>query len=96
MTKPVFVLSSEAEFNEMFEVLPPLGWNAGELRRGFLVGEPWSHRMCAVTDVYRATYQAFVVQSTTTMGKRYLKSAEGITLPEWRELNTNDLVVSAS
>ena len=46
---------SEERYNEMLEALPPALW----LSKGFLVGEPFDHRTCKVTNVVRASYAAF-------------------------------------
>lgn len=70
---------TEYRYNELLEVLPPLGW----VKKGFLVSEPWSHRVCRVAGNYRATYQAVVHHCS---GKFY-ESTEGVTLPEWRALD---------
>ena len=46
---------SEERYDEMLGVLPPALW----LSKGFLVGEPFDHRTCKVTNVVRASYAAF-------------------------------------
>jgi len=38
---------SEARYDEMLGILPPVLM----LRKGFLVGEPFDHRLCKVTNV---------------------------------------------
>jgi hypothetical protein len=82
--RPRFKPCSEEDFNDKFEVLPPIGMS----RSGFLVGEPWSHRTCRVTGRYLPTYQAMVKRNG-----RCFQSCEGITLPEWRELDIASLRV---
>jgi hypothetical protein len=46
---------SEERYDEMLGVLPPALW----LSKGFLVGEPFDHRKCKVTNVVRASYAFF-------------------------------------
>lgn len=46
----------ETRYDEMLGVLPP----ALMLGKGFLVGEPFDHRICAITGVIRPTYAAFI------------------------------------
>ena len=76
---------SEDDYNEMLEVLPP----ALMLGKGFLVGEPFDHRTCTVTNVMRASYAAFFQHN----GKFY----EGgyMTVPEFRAFAVEDLPSSS-
>ncbi len=80
-TAPAFKPCDLKRYDELLEVLPPLAW----VRKGFLVGEPWSHRECTITGKYLPTYQAMVCQSA--LNGRYFESTSGITVPEWRALN---------
>lgn len=64
-------------YDEMLGVLPPermSGW-------GFLVGEPASHRLCAVSHRVRADYAAF----QRIAGQHY--EGPNMTVPEWLELS---------
>ena len=82
--KPCFKQTDRQNYDEKFDVLPPLGVSSA----GYLVGEPWSHRVCHVTGRYSPTYQALVRRN----GK-YYQSCEGITLSEWRALDLSTLQV---
>jgi hypothetical protein len=87
--QPTFRTCTEARYNEMLEVLPPLAWT----RKGFLVSEPWSHRTCKVTGQYRPTYQA-MVRCVGMLGG-YCESTSGLTVPEWRALNPVTLQIES-
>ncbi len=82
--KPCFRPCTQEEFDEKFEVLPPIGMTGN----GYLVSEPWSHRVCHVTGRYSPTYQAMVKRK----GKCF-ESCEGITVPEWRALDIATLQI---
>ncbi len=82
--RPCFKQTDQRTYDEKFDILPPLG----DHKYGYLVGEPWSHRVCHVTSRYLPTYEAMV-----SWGGRYYKSCEGLTLPEWRELDFSRLQV---
>lgn len=56
------------------EVLPPAFW----IEKGFLVGEPMTHRVCTVTKVVRATYSAFI----QLHGQHY--EGPDLTVPEFK------------
>ncbi len=43
-------------YYEMLEVLPPAHWTG----KGFLVGEPATHRTCKITGTVRPTFAAFI------------------------------------
>ncbi|AVT83680.1 hypothetical protein [Rhodopseudomonas palustris] len=64
---------SRERYDEMLEILPPALWNA----KGFLVGEPAFHRMCAVKGEIRACYQAF-----SSFGGKYYEGP-CLTVPEF-------------
>lgn len=64
---------SEERYDEMLEILPPALW----LAKGFLVGEPFDHRTCKVTNVVRASYAAFFQHK----GKFY--EGDNMTMPEF-------------
>jgi hypothetical protein len=68
---------SEARYDEMLGVLPPALW----LAKGFLVGEPYTHRVCTVTKDIRATYTPLIQYE----GKFY--EGDDITVPEFRKLD---------
>jgi len=82
--KPCFKQTTRQQYDDKFEVLPPIG----EYSYGFLVSEPWSHRKCHVTGRYSPTYQALV-----TLNGKYFISCEGITFAEWRALDPSTLQV---
>jgi hypothetical protein len=82
--QPCFKPCSQEQFDEKFEVLPPIGVS----RKGFLVSEPWSHRVCNVTGRYSPTYPALVKR-----GAEYFESCEGITVAEWRALDPGTLQI---
>jgi len=83
--KPCFKPSTQRRFDEKLEILPPIAW----ISKGFLVGEPWTHRECHVTHRYLPAYQAMV-----KVGARYFESCEGLTVPEWRALDPVTLQVA--
>jgi hypothetical protein len=72
---------SEEDYTEMLEVLPPALW----LSKGFLVGEPFEHRTCKVTNVVRASYAAFFQKN----GKFY--EGGNMTVPEFRAFDPSAL-----
>ena len=82
--KPCFKPCTQEQFDDKFEVLPPIGMSS----KGFLVGEPWSHRVCHVTGRYSPTYQAMVKRGTTCF-----ESCEGVTVAEWRALDPATLQI---
>lgn len=67
----------EARYDEMLGILPP----AVTTYYGFLVGEPFDHRVCAVSGSVRPSYSAFVCLAN--------KFYEGptMTAPEFRNLD---------
>jgi hypothetical protein len=83
--KPRFKPCSQRRFDDQLEILPPIAWTS----KGFLVGEPWSHRECHVTGRYLPAYQAMVKR-----GERYFESCEGLTVPEWRALDPVTLQIA--
>jgi hypothetical protein len=72
---------SEERYDEMLGVLPPALW----LSKGFLVGEPFDHRACKVSNVVRASYAAFFQKN----GKFY--QGDNMTMPEFRGFNLSSL-----
>ena len=78
---PVHWIQTTAErFDEMLNVLPPIGWN----KRGFLVGEAWDHH--AVSG--KARYAAFIERIESGDGwqeKRYYESSRPMTRDEFKE-----------
>jgi hypothetical protein len=56
----------EARYDEMLGVLPPALW----LAKGFLVGEPYDHRLCTITGVYgRPTRRSSSTKGATTKAR---------------------------
>jgi hypothetical protein len=80
--KPTFKPCTEARFDEMLEVLPPIAW----VRKGFLVGEPYTHRTCTVSGKYLAAYTA-MLRHPGALGVVLLESTIALTVPEWNALN---------
>lgn len=91
-------------YDEMLGVLPPVGWVA----KGFLMGEPASHRTCKVTNTYQPTFLAlvqcterFAIKGTTVADahidtpakKRYYESSQGLTMREWLALEPHTLTI---
>ncbi|MEK7994733.1 MAG: hypothetical protein AAB403_13095 [Planctomycetota bacterium] len=74
-----FTECSAERYDEMLGVLPPALYTS----YGFLVGEPFDHRKCKVTEVIRATYAAFVFHD----GKYY--EGPNMTAPEFRKLDVS-------
>ena len=72
---------SEERYDEMLGILPP----ALMLGKGFLVGEPFDHRICKVTNVVRASYAAFFQKN----GKFY--EGGNMTLPEFKAFEMESL-----
>lgn len=72
---------SEERCAEMLGILPP----ALMLDRGFLVGEPFDHLTCKVTNVVRASYAAFFQKN----GKFY--EGGNMTVPEFRAFDLSVL-----
>lgn len=64
----------EARFYEMLEILPPHCQSSA----GFLVGEPWTHRLCTISGATRAAYSALI-----HLGDRYFESTAAVTAPEY-------------
>ncbi len=76
---------SEERYDEMLGVLPPALWIA----KGFLVGEPMTHRRCTVTGDIRATYSAFISHA----GRYY--SGPDLTAPEFRAVEMEKVLAEA-
>ncbi len=88
--QPTFKACTQARYDEMLEVLPPLAW----IRKGFLVSEPWSHRTCTVTGIPdRPTYKAMVRVVGGPTGPTYAESTSGLTVPEWMALSAVTLKI---
>lgn len=69
---------TEERYDEMLNILPPAHWDS----KGFLVGEPWTHRFCRATGLFRAAFAAFVRYN----GKFY-ECDEPLTVPEFVAFN---------
>lgn len=65
----------EARYTEMLEILPPALW----LTKGFLVGEPYTHRECKETKQFRAAFTPFL-----SLGGKFFEGDEPMTSPEFR------------
>lgn len=92
VVQPSFTQVDENRYNDRLEILPPIAWCS----KGFLVGEPYTHRTCRVTGKVRPTYTAMVVRSDAT-GKRYYESKSDsdstLTISEWRALDVRTLQI---
>ena len=64
---------TEARYNEMLDVLPPLAW----CDKGFLVGEAWRHSAEG-----QPMFAPFVVYNA-----RFYEGSEPITIADWRKLD---------
>lgn len=78
----LFKECDEERYGEMLGVVFPVAW----VSKGFLMGEPLSHRTCDKTGHYLATYRAMVRH-----GDRYYESTRGLTVPEWRALDCSQM-----
>ena len=76
-----FKRCTEERYNEMLGVLPPALWIA----KGFLVGEPTTHRLCNVTGAVTATYAAFIEYE----GRFY--EGPDMTFAEFKRYDLNNL-----
>jgi hypothetical protein len=72
----------EARYDEMLGVLPPALW----IDKGFLVGEPFTHRRCKATGRLTASFAAFIRHR----GKSY-ESEEAMTVPEFKAFDPSTL-----
>jgi hypothetical protein len=72
---------SEERYDEMLGILPA----ALMLGKGFLVGEPFDHGPCKVTNIVRASYAAFFQHK----GKFY--EGDNMTMPEFRAFDLSAL-----
>jgi hypothetical protein len=68
-------------YNQMLEVLPPEVW----LGKGFLVGEPTTHRRCKITSFILPSYAAFF-----SAYRRYYEG-DDMTIPEFKAFDIKDL-----
>jgi hypothetical protein len=72
---------TEERYDHMLGILPPALW----LGKGFLVGEPSTHRKCKVTGMVRPTYAAFF----TSFGRYF--EGDDMTVDEFKCFDVNDL-----
>jgi hypothetical protein len=75
----------ETRYNEMLEILPPAVW----IPKGFLVGEPWNHRICKVSGQFRPTYAPFV-----SYRDKFYECDEPMTGPEFRAFDPSTIPTS--
>jgi hypothetical protein len=71
----------EERYDYMLGILPPALW----LAKGFLVGEPATHRKCTVTGKVLPTYAAFFFAF-----RRYYEG-DDMTIPEFKAFDINEL-----
>jgi hypothetical protein len=72
-------------YDEFLNILPPALW---EPSKGFIVGEPYTHRQCEVSGQFRAAYSAFV-----RMDGKFYEATAPMTAPEFRKLERADIRV---
>jgi hypothetical protein len=73
-----FVEVTEARYDEMLGVLPPLAW----IDKGFLVGEAWRHN-----DAGQPMFAALM-----HVNGKFYESNEPVTVADWRKLNPYDYI----
>jgi hypothetical protein len=91
MNMHTFKRCSEKRFNQMLDMLPPLAWTS----KGFLVGEAWGDRTCAVTGNLRPTFKAMICRWDQE-GMSYFESTMGLTVAEWRALDIYSIAIETS
>ena len=72
--------TTKERFWEMLGVLPP----TIQTGAGFLVGEPWRHRICAVSHTVEPAFQAHV-----QIGEKYYEADQPITIAEFKAYKGN-------
>ena len=72
---PTLKPCTEDRYWEMLEILPPAVMDG----KGFLVGEPWTHRQCTVSD--RPDQPAFAAFFKS--GNRFYEAEKPMTIPEY-------------
>lgn len=78
ITKPKFKRVTKARYWDMLEVLWPAYWDGV----GFLVGEPWKHKTCAVTgETDTPAYAPF-----TMKGGQYYEGDDAMTIAEFKAM----------
>lgn len=73
-------------YEEMLGVLPPAVW----LDKGFLVGEPATHRPCGIGGHFAPTFAAFAQDGRGS----FYEADEGMTVLEFRALDLRDVIAS--
>lgn len=76
---------SAERFNEMLNILPPRLMERG----GFLVGEPWCHRLCRYSGQERAAFAAFV-----KIGEDHFEAIEPVTAGEFRAMTRETVIAN--
>ena len=80
---PAIKITTEERYDEMLNILPPALWRD----RGFLVGEPHSHRTCKVRgQPDQPTFAAFFYYCG-----HHFESVEAMTIPEFNAFLRVDL-----
>lgn len=77
---------TEDRYNDMLNVIPPLAW----VSKGFLVGEAWTHKICSINHRMSSAFQAMVRSNG-----QYYECLEPMTVAEWREVHSSEVVRSA-
>jgi hypothetical protein len=72
---------TEERYDEMLGILPPAMMSSN----GFLVGEPFDHRVCKVTGNISPTFAAFFQK-----GETYYEG-DNMTIAEFRAFNVADI-----
>jgi hypothetical protein len=79
---PSFKVVTHERFIDQLEILPPAYQNG----KGFLMGEPFNHRTCAVCRRYLPTYTAFISYRDC-----FYESDEPMTVAEFMVFDTRSL-----
>ena len=72
-----FIPTTKERYEEMLDILPPIGFDG----TNFLVGEPYTHRKCAVTGNFASTYDGFHYN-----GKEFFVTDQDVTYMEFKKL----------
>jgi hypothetical protein len=75
----------ESRYWEMLGMLPP----AAQTGIGFLLGEPYSHRLCTVTGNGAATFSAFAEHAGA-----FFEAARPLTVAEFRRVTAADIAAN--
>lgn len=77
---------TEERYMEALEVLPPAVW----LSKGFLLGEPETHRKCHVCGAYCPAFAPFI-----SHGGKFYEGLQNMTPLEFRAFDVGDLCATS-